>query len=152
MEEEMKENVERVEAIFGEIGYDIFDRESTEDMYQASFGRDGEVTGSVFVEHDCNFLEIAYTYVFEREEEVFLRDHLESMMNICYEYGIYFNIAREEDEISFSIFSKLYFSGLNVESLHDTIEDFIVCNRELVSMFNVEEEDDHFKEDRYYNG
>jgi len=147
----MKDKVERIEAIFGELGYDTFDSEDTEDMYQASFGKDGDITGSVFIEHDCNFLEIAYTYVFEKDEEIFLRDHLESMMNICYEYGIYFNVAREEDEISFSIFSKLYFSGLNVESLQDTIEDFTSCNSELVSMFNVEEEDDSFHEDRYYN-
>lgn len=150
MEDDMKDKVERVEAIFGELGYDTFDRETTEDMYQASFGKDGDVTGSVFIETDCNFLEIAYTYVFEREEETFLREHLESMMNVCYEYGIYFNVAREEDEISFSIFSKLYFSGFNVESLHDTIVDFVVCSSELFSMFNVEE-DDHFTEDRYYN-
>ena len=150
MEDDMKDKVERVEAIFGELGYDIFDRESTEDMYQASFGKEGDVTGSVFIEDDCNFLEIAYTYVFERDEEIFLREHLESMMNVCYEYGIYFNVAREENEISFSIFSKLYFSGFNVESLHDTIVDFVVCSSELFSMFNVEE-DDHFTEDRYYN-
>jgi len=150
MEDNMKDKVARVEAIFGELGYDTFDREATEDMYQASFGKDGDVTGSVFIENDCNFLEIAYTYVFEREEENFLREHLESMMNVCYEYGIYFNVAREEDEINFSIFSKLYFSGFNVESLHDTIVDFVVCSSELFSMFNVEE-DDHFTENRYYN-
>ncbi|UCB47372.1 MAG: hypothetical protein JSV25_08180 [Spirochaetota bacterium] len=150
MEEQMEDSVERVEEIFGELGYDIFEREITEEMYQASFGRDSEVTGSIFMENDCNFMEIAYTYVFDREEENFLKEHLESMMNICYEYGIYFNIMREEDEINFSIFSKLYFSGLNVESLQDTIGDFISCNSELVSMFNVEE-NDSFSEGRFYN-
>jgi hypothetical protein len=151
MNDEMKERVERIEAFLGELGYDSFEKEITEEMYQSSFGKDGEITGSVFIEQDCNFLEIAYTYMFDRDEETFLRDHLETMMNICYEYGIYFNVAREEDEISFSIFSKLYFSGLTVESLHDTIEDFVACNSELISIFNVSEEDDNYTEDRYYN-
>lgn len=151
MNDEMKERVERIEAFLGELGFDTFEKEITEEMYQASFGKDGDITGSVFIEQDCNFLETAYTYMFDRNEETFLREHLETMMNICYEYGIYFNVAREEDEISFSIFSKLYFSGLTVESLHDTIEDFIACNSELVSIFNVSEEDDNYTEDRYYN-
>jgi len=151
MNDEMKERVERIEAFLGELGYDSFEKEITEEMYQSSFGKDGEITGSVFIEQDCNFLEIAYTYMFDRDEETFLRDHLETMMNICYEYGIYFNVAREEDEISFSIFSKLYFSGLTVESLHDTIEDFVACNGELISIFNVSEEDDNYTEGRYYN-
>jgi hypothetical protein len=151
MNDEMKERVERIEAFLGEVGYSAFEKEVTEEMYQASFGKDGDITGSVFIEQDCNFLELAYTYMFDRNEETFLRDHLETMMNICYEYGIYFNVAREEDEISFSIFSKLYFSGLTVESLHDTIEDFVACNGELVSIFNVSEEDDNYTEDRYYN-
>jgi hypothetical protein len=151
MNDEMKERVERIEAFLGELGYSAFEKEITEEMYQASFGKDGDITGSVFIEQDCNFLELAYTYMFDRNEETFLRDHLETMMNICYEYGIYFNVAREEDEISFSIFSKLYFSGLTVESLHDTIEDFVACNNELVSIFNVSEEDDNYTEDRYYN-
>jgi hypothetical protein len=151
MNDEMKERVERIEAFLGELGYSAFEKEVTEEMYQASFGKDGDITGSVFIEQDCTFLELAYTYMFDRNEETFLRDHLETMMNICYEYGIYFNVAREEDEISFSIFSKLYFSGLTVESLHDTIEDFVACNGELVSIFNVSEEDDNYTEDRYYN-
>ncbi len=147
MEERMDEMIERVEAIFGELGYDIFDRESTEDMYQASFGKDEEITGTVFIENESSFMEMAYSYVFDREEETFLKENLESMMNICYEYGIYFNITREEDEITFSIFSKVYYSGFNVESLHDTIEDFKACNNELVSVFNLEE-DDNFSEDK----
>ena len=147
----MKESVERIEAFLGELGYDAFEKEITEEMYQTSFGKDGDITGSVFIEQDCNFLEVAYTYMFDRNEETFLRDRLETMMNICYEYGIYFNVAREEDEINFSIFSKLYFSGLTVESLHDTIEDFAACNSELISIFNVGEEDDNYMENRYHN-
>jgi hypothetical protein len=37
------------------------------------------------------------------------------------------------------VFSKLYFSGLNVESLGDTLEDFIDCAQELEVLFEMEE-------------
>jgi hypothetical protein len=65
------------------------------------------------------------------------------MMNICYEYGSYFNIMRNENEINFSIFSKLYFSGVNVESMNDTLDDFIACNREIMEVFGMEDEDNY---------
>ena len=133
----MKDLIERVETIFSELGYNLFDKEETDDLYQASFGKDDEVYGTFFIENDSNFLEIANTYTFESDEEDFLRDNLEEMMNICYEYGNYFNIVKDEDEIDFSVFSKLYYSGLNLESLEDTLEDFIDCNRELISILNV---------------
>jgi len=137
----MKELIERVETIFSELGYNLFDKEESDELYQASFGKDDEVYGTFFIEGDNNFLEIANTYTFENDEEDFLREHLEDMMNICYEYGNYFNIVKEEDEIDFSVFSKLYYSGLNLESLEDTLEDFIDCNRELISILNAEDEE-----------
>jgi hypothetical protein len=112
----MKELIERIEAICSELGYKIIDRDESEELYQASFIKDEEIGGSLFIEKNSNFLEIAYSYSFDIDEENFLKDHLESMMNICYEYGNYFNIMKGDDEINFSIFSKLYFSGLNLES------------------------------------
>ena len=137
----MKELIERVEAIFGELGYDIFDKEEHNTVYQASFGKDDEIFGTFFIEDDNNFLEIANTYTFDADEEEFLKEHLEDMMNICYEYGNYFNIVKEEDEIDFSVFSKVYYSGLNLESLEDTLDDFINCNRELISILDLEEDE-----------
>lgn len=135
----MKEIIERTETIFSELGYDIFDSEQSEDMYQASFGKGTKFNGSFFIENDSDFIELAYTYTFDNNEERFLRDHLESMLDICYEYGCYFNVLKGEDEIHFSVFSKLYFSGFNVESLGDTLEDFTACNQELTLMFELEE-------------
>lgn len=134
----MTEIVERVEAICGELGFSILDREESEELYQASFGREEEITGSLFIEKDSNFIEIAYSYTFDTDEEYFLKEHLESIMNICYEYGSYFNIMKSEEEITFSVFSKLYFSAINVESLQDTLDDFIACNREIMEVFGVD--------------
>jgi hypothetical protein len=137
----MKEIIERVETMFSEIGYDIFDRENSEEMYQASYGKNGNFNGSFFIENGGNFLELAYTYTFDINEENFLREQLESMMDICYEYGTYFNILKSEDEIHFSVFGKLYFSGLNIESLGDTLDDFIACNDELGMLFEIGEDE-----------
>ena len=139
----MKDLIERTETIFSEIGYDVFDREQTEDMYQASFGKNGKFSGSFFIESDSNFIELAYTYTFDNNEENFLREHLESMLEICYEYGSYFNLLKGDDEIHFSVFTKIYFSGFNVESLGDTLEDFVACNQELALMFDLEEDEDY---------
>jgi hypothetical protein len=118
-----------------------------EELYQASFIKDEEIGGSLFIEKNSNFLEIAYSYSFDIDEENFLKDHLESMMNICYEYGNYFNIMKGDDEINFSIFSKLYFSGLNLESMQDTLEDFIACNHEIMEVFGLEEEESYDEND-----
>ena len=139
----MKEIIERIETIFSELGYDVADREESEELYQSSFIKDDEIVGSLFIENNSNFLEIAYSYTFDIQEEEFLKDHLESMMNICYEYGNYFNIMKSDDEINFSIFTKLYFSGLNVESLQDTLEDFNACNREIIEVFGIDEESEY---------
>jgi hypothetical protein len=135
----MREIIERVETIFSELGYDISEREEREDVYEASFNKGGKYVGSFFVERNSNFLELAYTFTFDLDEEGYLRDELESMLDICYEYGSYFSILKGENEIHFSVFSKLYFSGLNVESLDDTLEDFINCAQELEVLFEMEE-------------
>ncbi len=143
----MKELIERIETICSELGYEIIDRDESEELYQASFVKDEEIGGSLFIEKNSNFLEIAYSYSFDIDEENFLKDHLESMMNICYEYGNYFNIMKGDDEINFSIFSKLYFSGLNLESMQDTLEDFIACNHEIMEVFGLEEEESYDEND-----
>ena len=137
----MKDLIERIEAICSELGFRIIDREESEELYQSSLLQNDEICGSLFVEKDSNFLEIAYTYTFDVEEENFLKSHLESMMNICYEYGNYFNIMKGEDEINFSIFTKVYFSGLNVESMQDTFDEFIACNHEIIEIFGLDEDE-----------
>jgi hypothetical protein len=143
----MKELIERIEAICSELGFQIIDRDESEELYQASFVKDEEIGGSLFIEKNSNFLEIAYSYSFDNDEENFLKDHLESMMNICYEYGNYFNIMKGDDEINFSIFSKLYFSGLNLESMQDTLEDFVACNHEIMEVFGFDEDESYDEND-----
>ncbi len=136
----MKELIERVEAIFSELGYEMVDVEESQDLYQASFSMEEEIEGSVFIESNSNFLELAYSYTFDQDEEGFLKEHLETLMSICYEYGCYFNVSRGEEEINFSMFSKLYYSALNVESMQETLDDFVSCNHEIMEMFGNEQQ------------
>ena len=49
MEDDIRELIETIETIFSELGYKIFDREETEDLYQASFSSNSEIGGSIFV-------------------------------------------------------------------------------------------------------
>ena len=137
----MRDLIERIEAICSELGFSIIDREESDELYQSSLLKSEEICGSLFIEKNSNFLEIAYTYTFDIDEENFLKSHLESMMNICYEYGNYFNIMKGEDEINFSIFAKVYFSGLNVESMQDTLDDFMACNHEIIEIFGLDEDE-----------
>lgn len=137
----MKELIDRVETICSELGYEIIDREESDELYQASFVKSNEIGGSFIIEKDSNFLEIASSYSFDADEENLLKEHLESIMNICYEYGSYFSITKDRDEINLSVFSKIYFSGLNVESLQDTLEDFTACNHEIIELFGIDEDD-----------
>jgi len=136
----MKDLVNRVEAIFGELGFKVYDVESDEEIYEASFSRDNHFYGYLFIEKDNNFLELGYSYSFDIRDEELLRKNIEEIMNICYKYGSYFNVVKDEDEISLSVFSKIYYSGLNVESLEDTLDDFISCNEEISAVFDLHEE------------
>ena len=65
----MKDLIERIEAICSELGFRIIDREESEELYQSSLLQNDEICGSLFVEKDSNFLEIAYTYTFDVEED-----------------------------------------------------------------------------------
>ena len=57
----------------------------------------------------------------------FITTKLEEMLQVCYEYGCYINLEKSEDEISFTLFSKIYFAGLNYYSLKETLKDFKEC-------------------------
>ena len=59
--------------------------------------------------------------------ESFLRSRTEEMFKICYEYGCYVNFQTYKNEINFTVFSKIYFAGLNYYSLKETLREFPGC-------------------------
>ncbi len=140
----MRERIQRVNVLYKELGYEIFDNSGDEASYIASFeGKDG-AAGEFYIDVDNKFLEVAYTFSFPLEVSEFIQRRLVDMLKICYEFGCYLNITKEE-EIGFSIFSKIYFAGLNFYSLKETMKDFnrcITAIKEAVDIHNDPDEED----------
>ena len=93
---------------------------------------------------DNKFLEIAFTFTFSAELGLYIQEKLADMLRICYEFGCYLNIQKNEDEIEFSIYSKLYYAGINYYTLKETLRDFNGCIemlRELVDLTVDEEQE-----------
>ena len=61
------------------------------------------------------------------------------MLKICYEFGCYLNLQKN-DEIMFSVFSKIYFAGLNYYSLKETLKDFNGCIESLRELIEIVKE------------
>ncbi|MDC7126645.1 MAG: hypothetical protein PQJ46_13830 [Spirochaetales bacterium] len=132
----MKERIRRVTVIFKELGYDITEGDITENTYSAGFEKDSEFFGGFFIDDDSKFLEIAFTFSFSPHMLKFVQERLEEMLKICYEYGCYLNIQKFED-FNFSIFSKVYFAGLNYYSLKETLKDFLFCVEDLKEIIEI---------------
>jgi len=120
----MKERIRRTGILFRELGYEVIDGEILEDTYTAGFeGGDG-FQGGLFIDRDSKFLELAFTFSFGPQLMGYLQDRMEDMLQICYEFGCYVNLDVGESDITFSVFSKVYYAGLNYFSLKETIKDF----------------------------
>jgi len=122
----MKERIYRSKILFKELGFDVFDGTSMEETYSAGFEKKGDFAGGYFIDSDSKFLEIAYSFSFSNVLGPFVQARLNEMLKICYEFGCYMNLQKEDD-LNFSIFSKIYFAGLNYYSLKETLKDFNNC-------------------------
>jgi hypothetical protein len=120
----MKERVRRVRVLFKELGYHVYDDEYLEESYTAGFEDDDSFAGGLFIDRESKFLEIGFTFSFSANLAEYIRDRMQEMLHLCYEYGVYVNVETSPEEIAFSIFSKLYFAGLNYYSLKETLRDF----------------------------
>jgi hypothetical protein len=120
----MKERIRRTGILFRELGYEVIDGEVLEDTYTAGFeGTDG-FQGGLFIDRDSKFLELAFTFSFGPQLAGYLQDRMEDMLQICYEFGVYVNLEVGDADVTFSVFSKIYYAGLNYFSLKETIKDF----------------------------
>jgi hypothetical protein len=138
----MQERIRRVNVLFHELGYELSESDVGEESYSTGFvGADGFQAG-LFVDADSKFLELAFTFTFAPEMANFVRERLEEAMHSLYEYGCYFSLQTDQQEITFTIFSKIYFAGLNYFALKETIRDFrdaVEANQEI---FDVPMEDE----------
>ncbi|MBI9106849.1 MAG: hypothetical protein JEZ04_08885 [Spirochaetales bacterium] len=135
----MKERIRRVNVIFKELGYELGEGEMTENTYTSSFDKDSEFRGGFFIDDESKFLEIAFTFAFSPRLVTFIQERLEEMLKICYEYGCYMNIQKFDD-FNFSVFSKVYFAGLNYYSLKETLKDFLFCIDDIKEIIEINSE------------
>jgi hypothetical protein len=59
------------------------------------------------------------------------------MLRVCYEYGCYINFLTYKKDLSFTLFTKIYYAGLNFYSLKETLRDFrgaVETLRELIEI------------------
>lgn len=119
----MKERIRRVNLLFRELGYECAEGELVDETYTTGVEQD-EFQAGVFIDRDSKFLEIAFSFSFSASLEDFVRGKFEELFQICYEFGCYTNVQSSRREIVFSVFSKVYYAGLNYFSLKETVRDF----------------------------
>jgi hypothetical protein len=112
----------------------------TENTYSSAFEKETEFCGGFFIDDDSKFLEIAFTFAFSPRLVSFIQERLEEMLKICYEYGCYMNIQKFDD-FNFSVFSKVYFAGLNYYSLKETLKDFLFCVEDIKEIIEINSEE-----------
>ncbi|MFQ3621533.1 MAG: hypothetical protein SNJ78_11390 [Spirochaetales bacterium] len=120
----MKERIYRTQVLFKELGYELTDIEESDGAFSSSFQNEEGYQGSFFIDEDSKFLEIVYTFTYSKTLQEYLRSRMEDIFRTCYEFGCYLNLQFSKQEINLSIFSKIYYAGLNFYSLKETLRDF----------------------------
>lgn len=120
----MQERIRRVNVLFRELGYEITEGDIGEDSYSSGFEANDGFQAGLFVDADSKFLELAFTFTFSAQMANFVRERLEEAMHSLYEFGCYFSLQTDRHEITYTVFSKVYFAGLNYFSLKETLRDF----------------------------
>lgn len=119
----MRERIRRVEVLLKELGFDSEPEELAEDGYGAAVFEGENYVFGITVDRESKFLEIGYSFAFSKSLQERIRRSMEEIMSICYEYGSYTTLAIVEEEIVLSLFSKIYFAGLNYYALKETVRD-----------------------------
>jgi hypothetical protein len=133
----MEERIRRVRVLFRELGYRLLDTDRSAESYSAGFENEDGLQGGFFIDRASRFLEVAYTFSFDHSMGPFLKERLEEMMKVCYEYGCYCNLQMSKQEYSFSVFSKIYYTGLNFQALRDTLKDFRECVEAITEILDL---------------
>lgn len=136
----MQERIKRVRVLFKELGCKLLDSEHDEHAFTAGFESEEGFQGGVFIDGKSKFLELSFTFFFSQSMVRFVQQRLEDMFKVCYEYGCYSNLDKTKSEICFSVFSKLYFSGLNYYSLKQSLIDFSACIQALTEVLEIKKD------------
>ena len=136
----MKERVRRVSVLLRELGCEMLEGEYLDDTYSAGFESTDGFQSGIFIDRDSKFLEMAYSFTFSPNLAGFVQNKIEEMLQLCYEYGCYTTVQSSPKEISFSVFSKIYYAGLNYYSLKETMRDYRECVESMVELLEIKNE------------
>jgi hypothetical protein len=137
----MEERIRRVTVLFSELNFRVTEDERSHNAYSATFEDDDSFQAGVLIERGSRFLELAYALTFPPSYSQLIRGKLEEMLKTCYEFGCYVSLQQTASEISFSVFTKIYYSGLNYYSLRDSLRDFRECVAALMDLLEMGKEE-----------
>ena len=145
----MRERIRRVTLLFKELGYQIEDEDQENDTYAAGFSGSNTSGGIIYIDRECRFLEIGYSFAFGEPLTRFIQAQIISIQDICYEFGCYFVVRNEDGEILLTIHSKLYYAGMNYFSLKETLRDLssavLAIEEQLAVLFDPDLEEDEYE-------
>lgn len=133
----MQERIRRVGVLIRELGYELHEGDLSGDSYNSGFTTADGFEAGLFIDSESKFLEISFTFTFTGAMADFVRERIEEIMHTLYEFGCYFTLHVDDDEITYTVYSKIYFAGLNYFALKETIRDFrdaVEANQELLDI------------------
>jgi hypothetical protein len=133
----MEERIRRVTVLFSELSFRVIEDERSHNAYSATFEDNEGFQAGILIERGSKFLELAYAFTFPTTYSQYMRGKLEEMLKLAYEFGCYVSLQQSASEITFSVFTKLYYSGLNYYSLRDTMRDFRECVWSLMDLLEL---------------
>ena len=136
----LKERKQRVDLLLRELEYEILDTEDSSDSCSATFQDSEECIMGYFIDQESKFAECSFIFCFSADFQDYIRDRMEELLQICCEFGVYFNVVHSESEILFSIFTKTYYAGLNYHALKYSLSDLKKAARALTKLLDVRKE------------
>lgn len=136
----MQERIRRVALLIKELGYELQESDADEVSYSGVVVAGDGFQAGIFIDADSKFLEFAYTFSFSEALADFVRERLEEIIHALYEFGCYFTIHTDASDIVFSVFSKVYFAGLNYFAVKETVRDFREAVAALHEIFEIPDE------------
>jgi hypothetical protein len=132
----LEKRIQRVKVLFKELGYTLVDEDYTDEIFTCEFEKKHGFLGGLYIDTSNRFLEIAYTFSFSYTLFAYLQSKIEEMLTICYNYGCYCNITKDNENFFFSVYSKVYYSGLSYHSLRDTLREFFMCIQDVTRLLD----------------
>lgn len=133
----LKERIRRVTVLIRELGYELHEGDLSGDSYNSGFTMPDGFEAGLFIDGESKFLELSFTFTFTGNMADFVRVRIEEIMHALHEFGCYFMFHVDDEEITYSVFSKIYFAGLNYFALKETIRDFrdaVEANKDILEI------------------